>query len=153
MAQVVKNVPAMWETWVPYLGWEDPLEKGMATHCSIPAWKIPWTATHCSIPAWKIPWTEEPGGLQSMGLQWVGHNWVTNAFTFFDILWRWLSYLTLTVLFLLLWCVCLIFFSFLITLGGNAPVCFAIRVLIVHIFQSSGKQSVSIKFDVICWFL
>ena len=42
------------------------------------------------------------------------------------------------------------FFSFLITLGGNAPVCFAIRVLIVHIFQSSGKQSVSIKFDVIC---
>ena len=55
VAQAVKNVPAMWETWVPYLGWEDPPEKGMATHCS--------------IPAWKIPWTEEPGRLQSMGLQ------------------------------------------------------------------------------------
>ena len=52
---MVKNLPAMWETCVPYLGCEDPLEKGMATHCS--------------IPAWKIPWTEEPGGLQSMGLQ------------------------------------------------------------------------------------
>ena len=45
----------MWETWVPFLGWEDPLEKEMVTHCS--------------IFAWRIPWTEEPGGLQSMGLQ------------------------------------------------------------------------------------
>jgi len=43
----------MWETWVPYLGWEDPLEKGMATYSN--------------ILAWKIPWTEEPGRLQSMG--------------------------------------------------------------------------------------
>ena len=57
---VVKNPPAMWETWVQSLGWEDPLEEGMATHSS--------------ILAWRIPWTEEPGGLQSMGLQRVGHD-------------------------------------------------------------------------------
>ena len=50
-----KESPAMWETWVQSLGWEDPLEEGMATHTS--------------ILAWRIPWTEEPGGLQSMGPQ------------------------------------------------------------------------------------
>ena len=43
MAQMVKNLPVMWETWVRSLGWEDPLEKGMATHSSILAWRIPWT--------------------------------------------------------------------------------------------------------------
>jgi len=43
VAQTVKNPPAMWETWVLYLGWEDPLEESMATHPSILAWKIPWT--------------------------------------------------------------------------------------------------------------
>ena len=53
MAQLVKNPPAMWETWVPPLGWEDTLEKG--------------TATQSSIFAWRIPWTEEPGRLQSKG--------------------------------------------------------------------------------------
>ena len=53
MAQTVKNPPAMQETWVQSLGGEDLLEKGMATHSS--------------ILAWRIPWTEEPGGLQSMG--------------------------------------------------------------------------------------
>ena len=52
VAQLVKNLPAMWETWVQSVGWEDPLEKGKATHSS--------------ILAWRIPWTEEPGGLQSM---------------------------------------------------------------------------------------
>ena len=57
---MVKNLPAMQETWVQSLGWEDPLEKGMATHSS--------------ILAWRIPWTEEPGGLQSMALQRVGHD-------------------------------------------------------------------------------
>ena len=56
----VKNLPAMRETWVRSLGWEDPLEEGMATHSS--------------ILAWRIPWTEEPGRLQSMGSQRVGHN-------------------------------------------------------------------------------
>ena len=50
---VVKNPPAMWETWVGSLGWEDPLKEGMATHSS--------------ILAWRIPWSEGPGGLQSMG--------------------------------------------------------------------------------------
>ena len=55
MAQVVKNLPAMQETWVQSLGWEDPLEKGMATHSS--------------ILAWRIPWTEEIGRLQSMELK------------------------------------------------------------------------------------
>ena len=60
LAQTVKNLPAMWETWIQSLGWEDPLEKKMATHSS--------------ILAWEIPWTEEPGRLQSMGSQRVGHN-------------------------------------------------------------------------------
>ena len=60
MAQTVKNLPAMQETWVPSLGWEDPMEKEMATHSN--------------ILAWKIPWTEEPGGLQSMGSQRVGYD-------------------------------------------------------------------------------
>ena len=70
VAQQVKNPPAMWEAWVWSLGWEDPLEKGMATHSS--------------ILAWRIPWREEPGGLQSMGSQRVGHNWTT--FTSFHII-------------------------------------------------------------------
>ena len=43
VAQLVKNLPAMWDTWVQFLGWEDPLEKGKATHSSILAWRIPWT--------------------------------------------------------------------------------------------------------------
>ena len=55
---MVKNQPSMQETWVRFLGWEDPLEEGMATHSS--------------IVAWRIPWTEEPGGLQSTGSQRVG---------------------------------------------------------------------------------
>ena len=54
------NLPAMQETRVQSLDWEDPLEKGMVTHSS--------------ILAWKIPWTKEPGGLQSMGSQRVGHD-------------------------------------------------------------------------------
>ena len=60
VAQSVKNLPAVQETQVQSLGWEDPLKKKMATHSS--------------ILAWKISWTEEPGGLQSMGSQRVGHN-------------------------------------------------------------------------------
>ena len=67
LAQIVKNLPPMLETWVRSLGQEDPLEKGMVTHSS--------------ILASRIPWTEEPGGLQSMGLQRVGHDWATNTFT------------------------------------------------------------------------
>ena len=60
MAQLEKNLPAMQETWVQSLGWEDPLEKGMVTHFS--------------ILAQRIPRTEEPDGLQSMGLQRDGHD-------------------------------------------------------------------------------
>ena len=60
VVQLVKNLPAMQETQVLSLGWEDPLEKGMATHSS--------------IPAWRIPWTEDHGGLQSMGSQGVRHD-------------------------------------------------------------------------------
>ena len=59
-AQLVKNLPTMQETWIRSLGWEDPLEEGMAINSR--------------ILAWRILWTEEPGGLQSMGLQRVGHN-------------------------------------------------------------------------------
>ena len=57
---MVKNLPAMWEIRVQSLGWEDPLEESMATRSS--------------ILAWRIPWIEEPGGLQSMGSQRVGHD-------------------------------------------------------------------------------
>ena len=60
VVQMVKNLPAMWETWVQSLGWEDPLEKGIATHSS--------------ILSWRIPGTEEPRKLQSMGLQRVRYD-------------------------------------------------------------------------------
>ena len=60
LAQMVKNLPAMRETWVQSLGWEDPPEKEMAAHTS--------------ILAWRIPWTEEAGKLQSIRLQRVGHD-------------------------------------------------------------------------------
>ena len=61
VVQLVKNLPAMWEAWIWFLGWEESLEKGKATHSG--------------IPAWRMPWTEEPGRLQSTGLQRVRHNW------------------------------------------------------------------------------
>ena len=64
VAQTVKCLPAVWETWVQSLGWEDPLEKEMATHSS--------------TLAWKIPWIEEPGRLQSMGSQRVRPDWATS---------------------------------------------------------------------------
>ena len=60
VAQTVKNLPAMQDTWVQSLGPEDPLEKGMATHSS--------------FLAWRIPWTEKLGGLQFMGSQRIGHD-------------------------------------------------------------------------------
>ena len=60
VAQMVKSLPTMWETWVQSLGQEDLLEKEMATHSS--------------ILVWKTPWMEEPGKLQSVGLQRVGHD-------------------------------------------------------------------------------
>ena len=59
VAQMVKNLSAVQDTWVQFLGWEHPLEKGMATSVLLPG---------------EFPWTEEPGGLKSMGSQRVGHN-------------------------------------------------------------------------------
>ena len=69
VAQTVKNLPAMWETQVWSLAWEDPLEKGMATHSS--------------ILAWRVSWTEEPGGLQCLGSQNVRHDWKINTCRWF----------------------------------------------------------------------
>ena len=60
VVEMVKNLPAMQETQVQSLGWEDPLEKGMTTHSS--------------VLAWRVPWTKEPGGLESTGLQRVRHD-------------------------------------------------------------------------------
>ena len=72
VAQRVKHLPAMQETWVRSLGWEDPPEKAMATDSS--------------TFAWKIPWTEEPGRLQSMGSQRVRHDWVASLSFPFSLL-------------------------------------------------------------------
>ena len=72
VAQRVKRLPAMQETWVWSMGQEDPLEKEMAPHSS--------------TLAWKIPWTEEPGRLRSMQLRRVGHDWATSVFTCFTLL-------------------------------------------------------------------
>ena len=80
IAHSVKNLPAMQETQVQFLDWEDPMEKGMVTHSS--------------NLAWKIPWTEKPSGLQSLELQRVRHDWRTITFTiytFFAGLPWWLS--------------------------------------------------------------
>ena len=71
VAQTVKNQPTIQKTGVWFLGWEDPLEKGMATHSS--------------ILALRIPWTEEPGGLQAMGLQRVGHDSAAITFIFLKL--------------------------------------------------------------------
>ena len=71
MAQVVKNPPAMQEMWIQFLCGEDPLEKGMATHSGILAWRIPWTG--------------ECGRLQSMGSQTVGHNRATELTNFLQL--------------------------------------------------------------------
>ena len=67
VAQMVKNLPVMQETQVWSWGWEDPLEKAMAIHSN--------------VLVWRITWTEEPGGLQSMGLQRVRHDWASNTRT------------------------------------------------------------------------
>ena len=69
VAQLVKNLPTMWETWVWSLSWGDPLEKGKATRSSILAWRIPWT-------------------IQFMGSQRVGYDWATFTFTFKDLHWN-----------------------------------------------------------------
>ena len=84
MAQTVKRLPAIRETWVWFLGCEDPLEKEMTTHCS--------------TLAWKIPWTEEPNRLQSMGWQRVRHDWATSLhFTFHPSLEWWVCPILTTI--------------------------------------------------------
>ena len=109
VAQTVKRLPTIQETRVQSLGREDLLEKEMATHSSILAWKIPWTekpgslqsmgsqsrtrlsnftATHFSTLAWKIPWTEEPDRLQSIELQRVGQDRATSLSLFIFMHWR-----------------------------------------------------------------
>ena len=75
VAQAVKNLPAMEEMWVQFLGREDPLEKGMAIHSS--------------ILAWEISWMEEPGRLQSMGPQRVGYDWASSTYTYIHIPQHW----------------------------------------------------------------
>ena len=94
LAQTVKNLTAMQEIWVRSLCWEDPLEKGVATHSS--------------IHAWRIPWAEGPGGLQSMELERVRHDWETNTFTFivnlqccWFLLYSKLSYTPIYILYIL----------------------------------------------------
>ena len=83
MASMVKNLPAVQENWVHSLGWEDPLEKEMATHSR--------------ILAWKIPWTEESGGLPSMESQRVGYKWATNTFHTFTFFYLPASHLKITI--------------------------------------------------------
>ena len=84
MAQLVKNLPAMWETWVGSLGWEDPLEKGKATHSSIMAWRILWTVQsmgsqrvgHDSVPFTSLHFTSLPGGSVVKNLPAMPETWV-----------------------------------------------------------------------------
>ena len=83
VVQTIKNLPAMQETQVRSLGQEDPLEKGMATHSS--------------FLAWEITWTEEPSELQSVGLQRVRHDWMTNNFNLYRYI-NWVHYHTLTLI-------------------------------------------------------
>ena len=73
VGQMIKNPQAMQETWDQSLDRKDPLEKGMTTHSS--------------VLAWRIPWTEEPGGLQSVGSQRVRPSWVTNTLKFWATAW------------------------------------------------------------------
>ena len=86
LAHMVKNLPAMQETWVLSLGWEDLLEKEMATHSN--------------ILTWGVPWTEKPGEPQSMGSQSVGHDWATNISTLYSVVI--LTYYSQALLFLCL---------------------------------------------------
>ena len=83
MVQMIKNLPAMQETWIQSLSWEDPLEKGMATHAS--------------ILAWRIPWTEESERVQSLGSQRVRHDSATNTFSLWDAVFSKISFPSIAV--------------------------------------------------------
>ena len=103
------DLPTRRETQVQSLGWKDPLKKGVAIHSS--------------ILAWRTPWAEEPGGLQSMGLQRVGHDWATNTFTFTLV--RYGLGLGLTTRAVLtesfIWALCINTFGNLCTLNSGKP--------------------------------
>ena len=71
MPQMIKTLPSVQETWVQFLGWKDPLEKGMATHSSVLTWRIPWIVNH--------------GGLQSLVSQKLGHDRATDTFENLDL--------------------------------------------------------------------
>ena len=116
MAQMVKNPPTMQETRVQSLGWEDPLEKGMATHSS--------------ILAWRIPWTEKPDGLQSMGWQRVRHNWAIFTFHTQFIVARHSDYLPSTTLLTCSWLhlICFSWASLMAQLVKNLPAKWETRV-------------------------
>ena len=83
VAQMVKNPPAMQEIQVHSLGWEDPLEKGMATHTS--------------ILAWRIPWTEESERVQSLGSQRVRHDWATKTVSLWDAVFSKISFPSIAI--------------------------------------------------------
>ena len=86
LAQTVKNLPAIQETWVWSLGWEDPLEKGNATHSGILAWRIPWTVSRIGGRRFNL-WATREATVWSMGSQRVGHDWVTFTFTWASWFW------------------------------------------------------------------
>ena len=122
VAQMIKNLPTMQETQVGFLGREDLLEKGMATHSS--------------ILAWRIPWTEELGRLQSIGLQRVRHNWVTTTHT---QIWA-----SLVLLFLVPWgvkvgCLFKIFLFFL--MQAWISINFPLRIII-----ATSHRSINVVF-------
>ena len=100
VAQAVKNLPAVRETGIQFLGWEDPLEEGMATHSS--------------IPAWRMPQTEEPDGLQSVGSQRVRSHSTTNTLTF--------DFETHTELFCFCWTVLMKIDFFILLVGDKTSV-------------------------------
>ena len=139
MAQCIKNPPAiqeMQETWVWSLGREDPLEKGMAAHSS--------------ILAWRIPWTEHPGGLQPMGSQTVKHDWSDLAHVQFQhvvIIWCFLIYrFTPTSFFVCCcWQIHPLFYGVPVSwfLCLNPMVSFTMFLCCLHPFQSRRQGLVS----------
>ena len=123
VAQTVKNLPTMHETRVWYLGRKDTLEKGMATHSN--------------IPAWRIPWTEELGGLQSMGSQRVTHIRYFHYFTSSDLLFvKWLNFSR----FSFYSCVILIFHHFSLSISHSDIQPMMSKILFIFVPVSTYMQ-------------
>ena len=116
VAQMVKYLPAMWETLVRSLGWEYTLEKEMAPHSS--------------TLAWKIPWTEEPGRLQSMGLQRVSHDYVVIGEPV--ILWLIHCYQLKPLVYIRTHCSCCSFFSCCAFYRVVTKVCYVFTITVSH---------------------